>query len=131
MRGAVAAVLIGIAAIGSVSGASAAVHKTQLQSVDFPDPTFRTVTVRTVIDPGDQVKPHTHPGLEMAYVISGKGRLMRAGAPQRLLNAGDSFSMPEGTVHSVTNVGHSPLTIVSTYVVNRNKPLASPAPAGH
>lgn len=131
MRGAFAALTIGAAALGSGSGAAAAVHKTPLQSVDFPSPTLRTVTVRTVIDAGDEVKPHTHPGLEMAYVIAGKGRLMRAGAPQRLLSAGDSFSMPEGTVHSVTNIGSSPLTIVSTYVVDRNKPLASPAPPGH
>ena len=42
--------------------------------------------------------------------------------------AGDSFSIPPGTVHSVRNAGPGALTIISTYVVEKNKPIASPAP---
>lgn len=120
---------LSLAAFGIHTSAAAAVHKTELQSLDFPSPEFRTVTVRTVIDVGDEVKPHTHPGLEMAYVVEGKGRLIRSGTAVRLLNAGDSFAIAEKTIHSVANIGSSPLTIVSTYVVDKDKPLSSPASA--
>lgn len=115
-------------ALAALAGsASAAVHKTTVQSHDFPPPMYRTVTVRTVIDKASMVAPHTHPGLEMAYVLSGEGRLQVAGAAARTLRSGDSFSIPGKTVHSVTNIGAGPLTIVSTYVVDKSKPISSPA----
>ena len=103
------------------------VHKTTLQSQDFPSPIYRTVTVDTLIDRGDMVAPHTHPGLETAYIVTGKARLKIAGAPARTLTEGQSFAIPRMTVHSVTNIGATPLRIVSTYVVDKSKPISSPA----
>jgi quercetin dioxygenase-like cupin family protein len=50
-----------------------------------------------------------------------------AGQPTRTLRAGGSFAPPPGTPHEVRNVGPGALTIVSTYVVDRSRPLASPA----
>jgi quercetin dioxygenase-like cupin family protein len=123
----------GLAAAVLVTAAAAqaqplAVHKTTLQEQAFPAPTWRTVTVRTVIDPRGEVAPHTHPGAEMAYVLAGKGALVIKGAPPRALTPGDSFSIPEGEVHSVRNSGAGALTLLSTYVVEKDKPIASPAP---
>lgn len=122
-----------LAAIAALSVATAAVgqetfHKTTLQTQDFPGATYQTVTVRTVIDPRGQVGAHTHPGLEMAYVLAGQGAVIVKGKPPRPLKAGDSFAMPQGTVHSVRNTGAKPLVLLSTYVVDKSKPIASPAP---
>lgn len=123
----IAAALLSLA---SLAGAQPdAVHKTTLQDQPFPPPTYHTATVRTVVDPGGEVVPHTHPGLEMGYVLAGKAVLQVAGSPPRSLSAGDSFSIPARRVHSVRNAGPGPLTMLSTYVVEKGQPIASPAPA--
>jgi quercetin dioxygenase-like cupin family protein len=122
-----------LAAVAALSVASAAsaqdtFHKTTLQQQAFPGSTYSTVTVRTVIDPKGQVGRHTHPGAEMGYVLSGQGAITVRDAKPRALKAGDSFSMPQGTVHAVRNTGAKPLVLLSTYVVEKDKPIASPAP---
>jgi quercetin dioxygenase-like cupin family protein len=125
---------LGLTVFVALSFASAAgaqpnmVHKTTLQDRPFPPPLYHTVTVRTVVDPGGLVGPHTHPGIEMAYVLDGRAVLKVRGEPPLSLSAGDSFSVPARTVHSVENTGPGALTMVSTYVVERGQPIASPAP---
>jgi len=101
-----------------------AVHRTTLQEQQFPAPTYHTITVKTVIEPRGTIAAHTHPGAEMAYVESGAASLTVAGMPPRTLGPGDSFTIVEGTVHSLMNTGTTPLTIISTYVVERGKPVA-------
>jgi quercetin dioxygenase-like cupin family protein len=105
-----------------------AVHKTTLQEQPFPPPRYHTVTVRTVVDTGGEVAPHTHPGVEMGYVLEGQAVLAVRGQSPRSISAGDSFSIPARTVHSVKNAGPGALTMLSTYVVLRGQPIASPAP---
>ncbi|THD54646.1 cupin domain-containing protein [Phenylobacterium sp.] len=104
------------------------VHKTTLQDQPFPPPVYHSVTVRTVVDAGGEVLPHTHPGAEMGYVLEGRAELRVTGQPQRTLAAGDSFSIPARTVHSVKNAGSGALTMLSTYVVDKRQPISSPAP---
>jgi quercetin dioxygenase-like cupin family protein len=125
---AVAAVLAAVAFAPAADAQPGAVHKTTLQDQPFPPPRYHTVTVRTVVDPGGQVDPHTHPGLEMGYVLEGRAVLKVRGEPPRSLAAGDSFAIPVRRVHSVQNAGPSPLTMLSTYVVEHGQPIASPAP---
>lgn len=115
---------------GAAALAQQGVQKATLQEQPFPGPTYHTVTVRAVFAPGAEVPPHTHPGIEMAYIVNGQALVKMAGRPDRTLHAGDSFSPSEGVVHSVHNTGSAPLTILSTYVVDRNKPIVIPA-TGH
>jgi quercetin dioxygenase-like cupin family protein len=107
-----------------------AVHKATLATQEFPGPTYRTVTVKTEIDRGGEVAPHTHPGAEMGYVLKGRGVLKEAGGVDLTIQPGMSFAIPPDTVHSVRNTGTSQLVIVSTYVVDKTKPIATPA-GGH
>jgi len=104
------------------------VHKTPLQDQPFPPPVYHSVTVRTVVDAGGEVLPHTHPGVEMGYVLAGRAVLKIKGRPPRPLSAGDGFSIPTRTVHSVQNAGPGSLTMLSTYVVEKGQPISSPAP---
>jgi quercetin dioxygenase-like cupin family protein len=113
--------------LGAAEAQPSAVHKVTLQTQAFPGPTYHTVTVRTAIDRGGEVAPHTHPGAEMAYVLKGQGRLKVAGGAGQALKAGVSFAIPPGTAHSVRNTGAGQLVIVSTYVVDKSKPIATPA----
>lgn len=133
-----AAIIAGLAAaaLGALSlalpatalGQASAIHKTTLQDAPFPPPKFHSVTIRTVVDANGEVPRHTHPGVEMGYVLSGEAQLMVAGQPPRALSAGDSFAIPANTVHSVRNTGAGPLAMLSTYVVDKNQPILIPAP---
>ena len=45
------------------------------------------------------------------------------------VKAGDAFGIPAGVVHNATNEAAQPAKLVGVYVVEKGKPLASPAPA--
>lgn len=117
------AVLVGAPALA----ASLSIQKSTLQEQPFPGPVNHTVLVKTVVAQGAEVAPHTHPGVEMAFIAKGQALVTITGHPDQTLRAGGSFSVPEGVVHSVRNSGPGPLIIVSTYVVDKTKPIASPA----
>jgi quercetin dioxygenase-like cupin family protein len=127
----------GLAALTLMTAASAqtqvqaqpsAITRTTLQSHDFPGAVYRSELMRVELAKGGTVARHTHPGLELTYVQNGQALLKVAGQPDRTLKTGDSFSTTEGTPHSVTNTGPGVLTLISTYVVDKAKPLATPAP---
>ncbi len=86
-----------------------------------------SVLVAVEIEPGAVVARHTHPGVESAYVMEGEAELMVKGQPARQIKAGDGFHIPPETRHSARN-GNKPSRLVVTDVVEKDKPLASPAP---
>ena len=102
------------------------VKRTILQQTDGPAG-YVTILVRGEIPPGGNVMRHTHPGIESAYLIEGGGTLSVKGLPDRLLAAGDSFQVAANTPHALRN-GDAVTRIASTYVVEKDKPLSSPAP---
>ncbi len=112
----------------AAEGQPSKVHRTTLQEQQFPPPLYHTITIKAVVDPGGEVLPHTHPGAEMAYIVEGHALLKVNGQPQRSLSAGDSFTIPPRIVHSAQNEGPGTLVIVSTYVVEKDQPISSPAP---
>jgi quercetin dioxygenase-like cupin family protein len=121
---------LGVVALG-VAGAAAqqeALKRTPLQKVEFPSDPWVTQTMLVEIAAGATVPRHTHPGIEVTYVMEGEGDLMVQGQPDRHLKAGDSFNVPAGVPHSARNTGSGPEKLLVTYVVDKTKPLASPAP---
>jgi quercetin dioxygenase-like cupin family protein len=103
------------------------VQRIPLQEQNFPDPTFKTNLIEVRIAPGAEVAPHAHPGIEIGYVLSGKGEFTVAGQGKQVVEAGGSYSIPPQAVHSVKNVGEQILVLVATLVVERDKPLSRPA----
>ncbi len=120
--------ILALAMCGPAFGQATAVHKDTLQDVAFPPPSRHSVLVHTSVDVGGTVLPHTHPGLELGYIESGSATVSIHGRADQHLSAGQSFAVPPQTVHSVKNTGNTPLVIISTYVVDKDKPIASPAP---
>ena len=53
---------------------------------------------------------------------------MVAGQAPRKVAAGEGFVIPAGVVHNARNEGAAPVKLVGVYVVEKGKPLASPAP---
>jgi quercetin dioxygenase-like cupin family protein len=112
--------------VAAVHAQGGAIQRSTLQDLPFPGPAYHTVTTKAVVPQGSRVPPHTHPGIEMAYIAAGSAELSVEGQPARALHAGDSFAIPKGTVHSVRNVGTDDLVLISTYVVDKAAPLVQP-----
>ena len=102
------------------------VKRTILNQTDGPIDGYVTISVRAEIEAGATVARHTHPGVELAYVLEGAGELSVEGQPIRQLQAGDAFVVAAKTPHGAKN-GPARMVIASTYVVEKGKPLASPA----
>jgi quercetin dioxygenase-like cupin family protein len=101
------------------------IKRTPLRTVDFP-PGFNTVAAIAEITAGNCVGRHTHPGIESSYVMEGDITIKIQGKPDQTMKGGESFEIPANTVHDACTA--SGLKVLATYVVEKGKPLASPAP---
>jgi quercetin dioxygenase-like cupin family protein len=84
--------------------------------------------VRVEIAPGAAAGRHTHPGVETGYVLEGEAVMEVDGEAPRRLGPGDTYLIPAGRIHDARAVGARPVTVIATFVVERGKPLATPAP---
>jgi len=100
-----------------------------LSQQDGPTPGYVTLLVEATIEAGVPVGRHTHPGIESAFVLEGGFELPVAGQPTRMLKAGDGFQIPPNTPHAGGKPGAARSRVLITYIVEKDKPLASPAPA--
>jgi quercetin dioxygenase-like cupin family protein len=84
------------------------------------------------LPPGSTIGFHTHPGDESGYVLKGTLILKTQGQPDRVLKAGESFFNPRGAVHSVMpGPGSDGAMAVSSWIVDKGVPMASPVPAAN
>jgi quercetin dioxygenase-like cupin family protein len=65
---------------------------------------------------------HSHPGVEIAYVLKGSIEYEMNGQTIRL-QAGESLYIPAGAVHSAKNVGSAITSELATYLVEKGKPV--------
>jgi quercetin dioxygenase-like cupin family protein len=77
---------------------------------------------------GTAIGFHEHPGDEAGYVIKGSVIWKVRGQPDKTLKAGDSFFNPRGSVHSVVSADSGDSLVISTWIVDKGKPLATPVP---
>jgi quercetin dioxygenase-like cupin family protein len=103
------------------------IKRTPLQKIDFPAG-YTTVTAIAEIPAGGSAGRHTHPGIETGYVLEGEGDLIIDGQPTKHLKPGDSWAIPAGTIHDAKVSGDKPLKIMAIYIVEKDKPLATPVP---
>jgi quercetin dioxygenase-like cupin family protein len=103
------------------------IKRTMLQKVDVPGTNYETVTAIAEIAPGASSGRHTHPGPETGYVIEGEFTLLVDGQPAKALKAGDSYQIPASAVHDVKSSDKG-MKVMAVYIVERGKPLATPAP---
>ena len=101
--------------------------RTMLRTVDFPAQ-YQTIENVVVIAPGATAASHTHPGLEVGYVLEGEADLYVQGQPKVHVKAGDSFVNPAGVPHGAVNTNKDkPFKLVNVYVIEKGKPVATPA----
>ena len=101
--------------------------RTIVTRADVSVPNREGVVARVEVAAGGVVGWHTHPGDEISYVTDGEVTLLVAGQPPRKLAAGEGFVIPAGVVHSARNEGATSVKLVGVYVVEKGKPLATPA----
>jgi quercetin dioxygenase-like cupin family protein len=99
--------------------------RTELQHKASSIPGREIVQVLTEIPVGVESGWHTHPGEEVGYILGGTVEMKIAGQPSLILNAGDPFLMPPGTPHNALDLGPDTGHMLSTYIVEPDKPLAT------
>ena len=86
------------------------------------DGTREAIQVRVDFAKGAAFPKHSHPGVEIAYVLTGvieyelEGKVIR-------LKAGESLYIPAGAVHSAKNVDTGTTSELATYLVEKGKPI--------
>ena len=105
---------------------SATIKRTPLQKFDVPGTNHETVIAMAEIVPNVNVGRHTHPGPESGYMVEGEMVLYVEGQPEKTVKAGQSYQVPPGAIHDAKS-GPNGAKVVATYVVEKGKPLASPA----
>lgn len=128
---AICAVTAAVAAGGHEALAQAApggISRKTLTTTDMPGGKLVCIQMIADLDPGAQITRHTHPGIEAGYVMDGSATLSVKGEPDRTLKLGDGYAIPAETPHAALNGGQKTRLLI-TYTVEKDKPLASPAPA--
>jgi quercetin dioxygenase-like cupin family protein len=115
-------------AAGALLAQSSGLKRTLIGRADVSVPGREAVVARVEVSPGTYAGRHTHPGDEISYVLEGEAELLVDGQPPRVVHAGESFVIPAGVIHDAHNASDKPVHLVGVYVVEKGKPLASPAP---
>lgn len=101
--------------------------RTVLQRADLSIPGREVVQAIAEIPENVAAGRHTHPGEEVGYILQGTVVVEMDGKPPVTLKAGDPFLIPAGRIHDARNVGTGASRMLSTYIIEKGKPLATPA----
>ena len=101
---------------------------TELQRHDIPGTRREGVTMAIEIPPGATSARHSHPGEDFGYLIEGTIVLQVDGNPPLTVRAGEVFFTERGHLHSARNVGTTTARAVDTYIIDKGKPVVTPAP---
>ena len=102
------------------------IKRVVISRMDGPSPGYETIEARVEIEAKADVARHTHFGIETSYVIEGELDLTIDGAGTKTYKPGEGFQVPAGAIHG-GKVGDKPVVLAGVYVVEKGKPLATPA----
>lgn len=119
------------AAIGAVTGRDAlaqpaATRRTIVQSTDVPGTNLVSHFVIVEFPPNGGNPRHTHPGVTTGLVMEGELVLEIDGMPAANLAPGAGLSIPNARPH-VERAGPAGCKVAVSFVVEKDRPLASPA----
>lgn len=101
----------------------AGLHRTDLLRKDLDVEGREVIQVRVDFEPGVTSPNHSHPGVEVAYVIDGTFEYQLEGQPAVTLKTGDSLYIPAGVAHVAKNIGTKTGSELATYIVKKGEPL--------
>lgn len=125
LASAIFASMIGIAhaADAPAKGWQQGLSRTDLVKQDLGAADREVVQARVDFEPGVTSPRHAHPGVEVAYVISGTFEYQLEGRAPLTLKAGDSLYIPEGVAHVAKNVGSDKASELATYILKKGEPV--------
>lgn len=92
-----------------------------------PSPARGWLTVQTLVEIPRHKESgrHSHPGVEVGYIVRGDVLMVFDDGPAQRLRTGDPFFIPSGAIHNARNVGTVTTMMLSTYVIDETKPLVT------
>lgn len=100
------------------------IKRTVLQKTNFPD--GFTVNFNLIEVPnGTSASPHTHPGLEVTYVLDGEFDLVTEGKPDKRFKPGMSYMVSDTDVHYARVIGDKPMKLLCVFIHEKSKPVAT------
>ena len=104
------------------------VERKVLLQQDLTIPGYQAVLVQVTIPVGGREGRHTHPGTLLVHVLEGALTFEHEGRPARTYRAGESLTAEPGKIHEGINGGNTPVRAIATFIVEKDKPLASQVP---
>ena len=101
--------------------------RTILQQTDVPGSNYTVVMAVTDINANMTAARHTHPGIEISYMLAGEAEFTIEGRGVMRVKAGESFRLESGVKHSVKN-GPAATKILAIYTIPKGAALSTPAP---
>jgi quercetin dioxygenase-like cupin family protein len=120
--------LLFLLAVAALFSQNPGIQRTVVHREDISVPGREAVIARVELAPQARAGRHTHPGEEISYVVEGEAEILIEGQAPRKVKSGDGFVIPAGARHDAHNIGSAPLKLVGVYVIEKGKPLATPAP---
>ena len=120
-----AAIVAGL--VSFVQAQQPGIKRTILQKNDAGENREVVMAVAEIAAGGSSGR-HSHPGVETGYVLEGNSVVLIDGEAPKHFKAGDSYFIPAGKVHDAKADGDKGFKVLAIYVVEKGKPLATPAP---
>ncbi|MCY1640534.1 cupin domain-containing protein [Methylorubrum sp. SL192] len=100
------------------------ITRTVLQKTTYPE--GYTINFNIIEVPnGASANPHTHPGLEITYVLEGEFDLVTEGKPDRRFTPGMSYMVSDSEVHFARVVSEVPMKLLCVFINEQSKPVAT------
>jgi quercetin dioxygenase-like cupin family protein len=99
--------------------------RTEVQRGASSIPGREIVQVLTEIPVGVESGWHQHPGEEVGYIMAGTVQMEIKAKPTLTLHAGQGFLIPPWTPHNALDLGPGTGRMLSTYIVEPGKPIAT------
>lgn len=115
-------------AAGVLLAQAPGIQRTIVHKEDVSVPGREAVVAKVELAAGARAGWHRHPGDEISYVSEGEIEVLIDGKPTKTVKAGEGFVIPAGARHDAHNASSSAARLVGVYVVEKGKPLATPAP---
>lgn len=126
----VGGMMIGAAITQQLHAQQSNIQRVILLRADAPQPTvpMELVMGTAEIQAGTMAGRHTHPGVEIGYVLNGEAVMEVEGESPRSIRAGDAYFIPAAKAHDVRITSSSAAKVLAVYLVEKGKPLATASP---
>jgi quercetin dioxygenase-like cupin family protein len=116
-----------MALLATSSDAQVGLERKILLQQDLTIPGYETLLAEVTIAVGGREGRHWHSGTLVGRVLEGELTLELEGRPTEIVRAGEAVLIEPHQVHEGINKGAVPIKALVTFIVEKGKPLTTPA----